>query len=117
MLLRALWLLLLLLTMPLSAAGGHTKFVIRRDPASKLYYTLSNVNTDAQFQDQRNILILAASNDTTTWFNLGVLLADDTGLAGTADSARYTGFHYVDWQVRCSILPSLFCTCTGRSSR
>ena len=28
--------------------GGHTKFVIRRDPTSKLYFTLSNNNTNPE---------------------------------------------------------------------
>jgi hypothetical protein len=28
--------------------GGHTKFVIRRDPATKLYFTLSNNNTNPE---------------------------------------------------------------------
>jgi hypothetical protein len=29
--------------------GGHSKFVIRRDPATRLYLTLSNNNTDAAY--------------------------------------------------------------------
>eukprot|EP01052_Picozoa_sp_SAG31_P018117 SAG31_NODE_1270_length_9065_cov_7.007473_2_plen_373_part_00 len=77
--------------------GGHTKFVIHRDPVDGWYWTLSNLNTDAQFTDQRNVLVLAVSRDTTDWHVLQRLLYDDTGLA-PSDSIKYTGFHYVDWQ-------------------
>lgn len=37
------------------------------------------------------------SKTTTDWHVLDTLLFDDTGFA-EADSVRYTGFHYVDWQ-------------------
>ena len=78
--------------------GGHTKFVIRRDPVTKLYITLSNNNTDPAYTDQRNILTMCYSTDLFNWTIVGILLSDDTGLS-QADSVRYTGFHYVDWQV------------------
>lgn len=78
--------------------GGHTKFVIRRDPVTQYYLTLSNNNTDPQYQDQRNILCLCFSKDVVQWTDAGVLLHDDTGLT-VADSVKYTGFHYTDWQI------------------
>ena len=66
---------------------------------AQLYFTLSNNNTDPAYTDQRNVLVLCVSSDLNTWSILRTLLVDDTGLA-PADSVRYTGFHYVDWQVR-----------------
>lgn len=81
----------------LDLPGGHTKFVIHKDPATGLYWTLSNLNTDSTYTDQRNLLVLAVSPDTTDWHVLEPLLYDDTGL-DPQDSVRYTGFHYVDWQ-------------------
>jgi len=85
----------------LDLPGGHTKFVIRRDPETKLYLTLSNNNTvvgDPSFFDQRNILTLCTSPDLVNWTIIGTLLADDTGFP-PEDSVRFTGFHYVDWQI------------------
>ena len=80
----------------LELPGGHTKFVIRRDNETGLYYTLSNVNDNLQYTDQRNILVLCVSVDLDTWTTVLTLLVDDTGLS-PRDSSRYTGFHYVDW--------------------
>lgn len=40
--------------------------------------------------------MLAISADIYAWNTCAVLLMDDTGLSAL-DSARYTGFHYVDW--------------------
>jgi hypothetical protein len=85
----------------LDLPGGHTKFVIRRDPVTKLYMTLSNNNTvvgNALYYDQRNVLTLCVSTDVETWAIVGTLLYDDTGFAPD-DSVKYTGFHYVDWQI------------------
>jgi hypothetical protein len=85
----------------LDLPGGHTKFVIHRDPVTKLYMTLSNNNTvlgNPLYFDQRNILTLCVSTDVENWTIVGTLLYDDTGLAPD-DSVRYTGFHYVDWQI------------------
>ena len=77
-----------------------SKFVIRRDPVSKLYLTLSTDATDVAIaQDTvfaRNHLILAVSADLFRWDTCTVVLMDDTGFS-SLDSARYTGFHYVDW--------------------
>ena len=65
-----------------------------------LYYTLSTDVTPAAVRrgtvGARNHLILAVSSDLLSWGRCLTLLVDDTGLT-PADSARYTGFHYVDW--------------------
>jgi hypothetical protein len=77
-----------------------SKFVIRRDPKSGLFFTLStDVTSTAIAQNTvfaRNHLVLAVSADIYKWETCTVVLMDDTGLS-SVDSARYTGFHYVDW--------------------
>ena len=77
--------------------GGMTKFTIRKDPASGLYLTLVNNNTDPAWPSQRNVLSLYASSDLRHWQPVKQLLEDDTGLSHE-DSIRLTGFQYVDWQ-------------------
>ena len=83
----------------------ESKFVVRRHPASGTYYTLSNNVTAKAGKSTstvyaRNTLVLATSDDALSWRVCGpALLADDTGLS-FADSARYTGFHYVSWVFR-----------------
>ena len=80
----------------ISFPGGHTKFVIRRHPTSREYYTLSNNVTDAKYGGMRNVLTLSKSSDLVEWTVCVRLLEDDTGFT-FADSVRFTGFHYVDW--------------------
>jgi len=79
----------------------ESKFVIRRDVTSKLYYTLSTDVTPEALQLNtifaRNHLILAVSSDLFNWRFCDTLLTDDTGF-DPLDSAKYTGFHYLDWQ-------------------
>jgi len=77
--------------------GGCHKFSIRRDPKSGLYLTLSNNNTLPKFPWQRNILSLSSSKDLRSWKVEKELLSDDSGLEGD-ESAKLTGFQYVDWQ-------------------
>ena len=78
--------------------GGMTKFTIRRDPATGVYLTLSNNNTDPRYPGQRNVLSLHQSDDLTSWRHVLTLLEDDQGLAWE-ESVRLTGFQYVDWQL------------------
>ena len=77
-----------------------SKFVIRRSNSNGLYYTLAtDVTSVAVAQGTvyaRNHLVLAYSADLFNWTTCLTLLGDDTGLS-SVDSARYTGFHYVDW--------------------
>jgi hypothetical protein len=68
--------------------------------AERLYYSLVNdVTTGAAQRDlvyARNHLSLAVSADMYNWTVCATLLTDDTGF-DPVDSARFTGFHYVDW--------------------
>lgn len=76
--------------------GGASKFTVRRDPESGLYFTLSNPIRDTRWQNARNVLTLSVSEDLRHWRELGDLLTDDTGLTGE-QSAALTGFQYTDW--------------------
>lgn len=74
--------------------GGATKFTIRFDPTSKMYWTLSNYvpapagHTKAAAT--RNTLALVASPDLVTWNVRTVLLHHP--------DRRKHAFQYVDWQ-------------------
>ncbi|MGC9359509.1 MAG: sialidase family protein [Anaerolineae bacterium] len=76
--------------------GGMTKFVIRYDPLSDRYVTLSNPNSQPDWPSQRNRLALCVSEDLRDWRVARYLLEDESGLSGE-DSLRLTGFQYVDW--------------------
>ena len=81
--------------------GGMSKFTVRYDPHSRAYLTISNVvNNKLNNTSQRNVLVLCYTFDVVglqNWTIATTLLQDDTGL-DYADSIKYTGFHYVDWQ-------------------
>ena len=74
-----------------------SKFVIRRDPVTKLYLTLSNDATPSAIaQDTvfaRNHLVLAASADLYHWDTCYVVLMDDTG---TNEPHRMHAHHKYD---------------------
>ena len=74
--------------------GGATKFTIRFDPASKMYWTLSNyVSSPAghtKAAATRNTLALVASPDLVAWSVRTVLLHHP-------DRHKHA-FQYVDWQ-------------------
>ena len=76
--------------------GGHSKFVIRPDPVTGTYITLSNPTYSDRYVDQRNVLTLCSSADLFTWTQNEVILSDDTGLT-EQDSVNLTGFHYTEW--------------------
>lgn len=76
--------------------GGATKFTIRFDPVSKLYWTLSNpalpgeplaVSSPASV---RNTLALMSSPDLTHWTPREIVLHHS--------ESRFHAFQYVDWQ-------------------
>ncbi|GGG62754.1 sialidase family protein [Edaphobacter dinghuensis] len=76
--------------------GGATKFTIRFDPISKLYWTLSNpalpgeslaVSSPASV---RNTLALMSSPDLTHWTPREIVLH--------YPESRFHAFQYVDWQ-------------------
>jgi hypothetical protein len=75
--------------------GGATKFTIRRDSRTQLYWTLSNFtpefHRDAPASSTRNTLALVSSKDLRKWTVRSVVLyhPDD----------KYHAFQYVDWQI------------------
>ena len=77
--------------------GGGTKFTIRYDEPSGLYIALVNNVTNPAWLRQRNILSLSVSPDLVYWRLVHTLMRDQSGLT-PEDSARLTGFQYVDWQ-------------------
>ncbi len=77
--------------------GGGTKFTIRRDHVTGLYIALVNNVTEPAWPRQRNILSLSVSEDLRSWRLVKTLMQDRSGLS-PEDSARLTGFQYVDWQ-------------------
>lgn len=77
--------------------GGGTKFTIRYDNETGLYIALVNNVTEPAWPRQRNILSLSVSEDLINWRLVKPLMQDRSGLS-PEDSARLTGFQYVDWQ-------------------
>ncbi|WP_269522147.1 sialidase family protein [Coraliomargarita parva] len=74
--------------------GGATKFTIRHDPESGLYWTLSNavpaIHSDCEKQTfQRNTLALLCSEDARKWEIRYVVLYHP--------DPKCHGFQYVDW--------------------
>jgi hypothetical protein len=67
--------------------GGRNKFTIRRDPATKRYWSLVNKETDPPAY--RNLLALVSSADLRAWKVESVLLRH-------ADNKNHA-FQYVDW--------------------
>jgi hypothetical protein len=76
--------------------GGASKFTVRRDPKTGLYFTLSNPIRDSRWPNCRNVLALSVSSDLIHWRELCDLLSDDTGYTPEL-SAQLTGFQYTDW--------------------
>ena len=82
---------------------GTSKFVVRKDPAAgpALYFAVSTNVTDEAVAlgavGARNNLVLSVSHDLLHWKVCKTLLRDDTGFT-PADSAKYTGFEYPDWE-------------------
>lgn len=77
--------------------GGGSKFNIRHDEPTGMYLALVNKVTDVSWPSQRNILSLSVSHDLLNWRLVKTLMQDESGLS-PEDSARLTGFQYVDWQ-------------------
>lgn len=76
--------------------GGHSKFVIRRDPVTGLYLTLSNELAQDK-PSWRNRLCLCVSKDVRHWKTVKVLLEDDLDLP-PEEALNTVGFQYIDWQ-------------------
>jgi hypothetical protein len=75
--------------------GGATKFTIRHDPQTNLYWTLSNYtpefHRDTRAASTRNTLALASSPDLRNWTVRCVVLYHP--------DAKNHAFQYVDWQI------------------
>jgi len=76
--------------------GGMSKFTIRHDHESRRYWTLTNEVFNRRNPWQRNVLVLASSEDLTQWARRCVLLHvhEDENLVGHQCKI---GFQYADW--------------------
>ena len=84
---------------------GTSKFAVRRDDSARYYALSTNVTAEAAKLgccwsgpgDCRYNLVLSTSDDLLHWRVCRTLLHDDTGLS-VADTCKYTGFEYPDWE-------------------
>ncbi len=76
--------------------GGQSKFVIRKDQQTGVYWAMVNNNTDPAESSQRNILSLYASKNLKNWYHAKTLMQDNQKL-DWKESIRLTGFQYPDW--------------------
>jgi hypothetical protein len=72
--------------------GGMTKFTIRRQPETGVYWSLVNRVTNPEKPAMRSVLTLVCSTDLDRWTLVRDVLRDDRETA-----PQYTGFQYVDW--------------------
>ena len=85
--------------------GSESKFTIRYDPVSKMYWTLGNKITKSDPgldwthspHHQRNVLALVSSADLKEWTERCRVLRYAAGTAVVKQGSR-VGFQYVDWQ-------------------
>jgi len=77
--------------------GGMTKFTIRYDDRTRLYFTLSNGSLVRGRATNRSVLSLYCSADLLTWRHVEVLLRHDSGYS-PEEAFRGIGFQYADWQ-------------------
>ncbi len=77
--------------------GGMSKFLIRKDQKTGLYFMLTNNNTNPSYPAQRNILSLYVSKNLRNWVFAKTLMEDNQGLP-FVESVKSTGFQYPDWQ-------------------
>lgn len=77
--------------------GGQSKFIIRTDHTTGIYWAMVNNNTNGKEANQRNVLSLYASKDLRNWYHAKTLMEDNQGLS-ERESIALTGFQYPDWQ-------------------
>ncbi len=77
--------------------GAQSKFVIRKDHQTGIYWAMVNNNTNGKEANQRNVLSLYASKDLRNWYHAKTLIADNQNLP-EKESIKLTGFQYPDWQ-------------------
>lgn len=76
--------------------GAQSKFQIRFDSVSNLYWMMTNNNTYHKEANPRNVLSLYASNNLRDWFHAKTLMEDDQGFSAQK-SVEKTGFQYPDF--------------------
>ena len=77
--------------------GAASKFTIRRDPESGLYWSIVTDMSHRPGRHCRDRLHLSASSDLRNWELCGMLLRDNLE-SEPENSVKNTGFQYVDWQ-------------------
>jgi hypothetical protein len=77
--------------------GGMSKFTIRRDPQTQVYWTISNGITNPDNPRQRNSLSLYSSHDLKIWKHHVVLLEDKDDFARIGNESK-VGFQYIDYR-------------------
>ncbi|MFD1628486.1 sialidase family protein [Pseudopedobacter beijingensis] len=77
--------------------GAQSKFVIRKDDKTGVYWAMVNNNTNGKEANQRNVLSLYASKDLRNWYPAKTLMEDNQGFS-EKESIALTGFQYPDWQ-------------------
>jgi len=77
--------------------GGMTKFAIRRDPVTGIYWTLANKNINPRNPTQRNSLQVHSSKDLREWVQHEVVLEDQSDFDRIGNDSK-VGFQYVDFQ-------------------
>lgn len=77
--------------------GGASKFTVRRDARTGIYWALVNDMQEEPRRYVRNRLSLIHSEDLVRWDKCMTLLEDNLE-ADPEESAQRTGFQYVDWQ-------------------
>lgn len=75
-----------------------SKFVIRQDPVSGEYVSLTSIQTVKGFGDQRSVLALVHSSDLFRWEVAEILLTDRT-MMNPVCSAQLHSFQYVDFVI------------------
>lgn len=78
--------------------GGMSKFTIRYDSVSKRYITLSNLVINRKNPWQRNLLVLASSENLFEWFVHLVLLYKKEN-ENLINRESKISFQYVDWLI------------------
>ena len=76
--------------------GGMSKFTIRYDPETQRYWTVSNEVFNRRNPWQRNILVLASSDDLIHWRRHCVLLYVYEDESLIREECKI-GFQYADW--------------------
>lgn len=80
----------------LNLPGAQSKFQIKFDSVSNLYWMMTNNNTNLKIANQRNVLSLYVSRDLTDWHHAKTLMEDNQNFS-EEKSIEKTGFQYPDF--------------------